>query len=176
VCCDRSTASCAPFGNAHARFEGRAGAFYGSYLLAAAMLIGTFLLFLGTALLLAAAGHGVAGSMGMVIFMLLFFYGVMIAMVPFVTARVQNSVWCGTRLEAVDFASDVRAGKLIEITLGNLLMIVFSLGLLIPFAVMRLMKCKIESTGSARRRRPGQGSPAMTRLPRSAPPARARWM
>ena len=46
---------------------------------------------------------------------------------------------------AVAFAGDMRAGRLMGITLGNIVMVIFSLGLLIPFAVMRLMKYKIES-------------------------------
>jgi uncharacterized membrane protein YjgN (DUF898 family) len=54
-------------------------------------------------------------------------------------------VWSGTRLQDIAFASDVRAGRLIGITLTNLVMIVLSLGLLIPFALMRLMKYKLES-------------------------------
>jgi uncharacterized membrane protein YjgN (DUF898 family) len=79
------------------------------------------------------------------IFFLLVFYGVMIAAAPLVTAWIQNAVWSGTRLEAIGFSSDLRAGRLIGITVTNLLMIVFSLGLLIPFAVMRSMKCRIEA-------------------------------
>ena len=74
-----------------------------------------------------------------------FVYGTLLTAAPFVSAWIQNAVWSGTRLEGVRFESQVRAGRLIGITLTNLLMIVASIGLLIPFAVMRVMKYKIES-------------------------------
>jgi uncharacterized membrane protein YjgN (DUF898 family) len=93
----------------------------------------------------AAAGAQRGGiTVGLVVSMLLF-YSAMIAVVPFVTARLQNKVWIGTRVASVGFSSEVRAGRLIAITLTNLVMIVLSLGLLVPFAVIRLMKYKIES-------------------------------
>jgi len=89
-----------------------------------------------------AHGGGIAAAVGLFVVM---FYAAILAVVPFVVARTQNTVWAGTRVEGVAFSSDVRAGRLIGITLTNLLMIVLSLGLLVPFAVMRLMKYKIES-------------------------------
>jgi len=96
----------------------------------------------------ASAGHASdARRLGVVVGILfvILFYSVMLAVAPIVTARIQNAVWDGTRLERLGFASDVRAGRLIGITLTNLVMILVSVGLLIPFAVMRLMKYKVES-------------------------------
>jgi uncharacterized membrane protein YjgN (DUF898 family) len=139
----------AAYGTALARFEGHAGSFYGAYLLAAAMLLGVIVvggLLLG-AIGFAGAVRGGGRSAGFVLGLsfVALFYGTLIAVVPFVTARIQNAVWSATRLEGVAFGSDVRAGRLIGITLGNLVMILLSLGLLIPFAVIRLMKYKIEA-------------------------------
>lgn len=139
----------ARYGTARSSFNARARSFYGAYLLGLLMLIGTLIpvsilagvISVGTA----AAGAQRGGiTVGLVVSMLLF-YSAMIAVVPFVTARLQNKVWIGTRVASVGFSSEVRAGRLIAITLTNLVMIVLSLGLLVPFAVIRLMKYKIES-------------------------------
>jgi len=139
----------ASYGTARASFGARAWDFYSSYLLVA-------LIMLGAALLAAALGgvFGVAAvrhdpsprGMGGAVFVGLFtFYGAMIAVAPFLMARIQNTVWSATRLGEVAFSSSVGAWRLIGITLTNLLMIVFSLGLLIPFAVIRSMKYRIEA-------------------------------
>jgi uncharacterized membrane protein YjgN (DUF898 family) len=139
----------AAYGTALARFEGHAGSFYGAYLLAAAMLLGVILIgiLLMSAIGIVGGGRGGVRALGLVVGLsfVVLLYGTMIALVPFVSARTQNVVWSGTRLEGVAFASDVRASRLIGITLGNLVMILLSLGLLIPFAVIRLMKYKIEA-------------------------------
>ena len=140
----------ARYGTAQASFLAHAGSFYSAYLLAAAMLVGTLAAAgvltgaIGFGLRSGAGAHGggIAAAVGLFVVM---FYAAILAVVPFVVARTQNTVWAGTRVEGVAFSSDVRAGRLIGITLTNLLMIVLSLGLLVPFAVMRLMKYKIES-------------------------------
>jgi uncharacterized membrane protein YjgN (DUF898 family) len=80
--------------------------------------------------------------LGALIFLM---YCTFFAVASMFTARLQNIVWRGTRLQTMGFYSDVRAAKLIGINLTNLLMIVFSLGLLIPFAVIRSMKSRVES-------------------------------
>jgi uncharacterized membrane protein YjgN (DUF898 family) len=137
------------YGTAASSFSARASSFYGAYLLGVLMLFGTLIpviiligvINVGTT----AAGAQRGGTtVGLVLSMVLF-YSAVIAVVPFVTARLQNKVWIGTRVENIGFSSQVRGGRLIAITLTNLLMIVLSLGLLIPFAVMRLLKYKIES-------------------------------
>jgi uncharacterized membrane protein YjgN (DUF898 family) len=138
------------YGTSRASFQAHAASFYGAYLLGAVMLLGTLI---PVSVLIGVIGSGLRGagqarSGGIAVGALLFivvFYAALLAVVPFVAARIQNTVWAGTRLEGVGFSSEVRAGRLIGITLTNLLMIVASLGLLIPFAVMRLMKYKIES-------------------------------
>jgi uncharacterized membrane protein YjgN (DUF898 family) len=95
---------------------------------------------------LGAATHGRFGGAGTMGFVAVIgFYGALLAAGPFVSARIQNTVWSNTRLEGVGFSSDVGSGRLVGITLTNLAMIVVSLGLLIPFALMRLMKYKVEA-------------------------------
>jgi uncharacterized membrane protein YjgN (DUF898 family) len=138
----------ASYGAARARFEAPASDFYIPYVLASVMMIFVVLVggVLSFGLGVAAPGHGQSRGVGVAaVATVIIFYGAMLAAAPLVTAWIQNAVWSNTRLEAVGFASDVRAGRLIGITLGNLAMVLVSLGLLIPFAVMRLMKYKIES-------------------------------
>jgi uncharacterized membrane protein YjgN (DUF898 family) len=140
------------YGVTRARFEATAGSFYGPYLAAAGILL--VLLVVGGIVI----GVFVAGSAmhaktppdprkityTVAIFAALFYLAAF-SIGPVVTAWIQNAVWSNTRVEDLRLNSDVRAGRLIGITLGNLFMVVLSLGLLIPFAVVRLMKYKIES-------------------------------
>ena len=135
------------FGTARARFEAGAFDFYAPYLLAGLMLVTA--MSVGGVLIWAfrgAPGPAPARGLGLpAVLWVVFVYGTLLMAAPFVSAWIQNAVWSGTRLEGVRFESQVRAGRLIGITLTNLLMIVASIGLLIPFAVMRVMKYKIES-------------------------------
>jgi len=135
------------YGTSRARFEAYAGDFYGPYavggIFCAASIVGLALV----------VGLGTAGETGAVsgrwagvaLLWPLLFYVVVLAIVQFVKAWLQNTVWSSTRLEGVRLSSDVHAGRLIGITLSNLAMIVLSLGLMIPFAVMRQTKYRIES-------------------------------
>ncbi|HEX4597371.1 MAG TPA: YjgN family protein [Burkholderiaceae bacterium] len=137
------------YGTARGRFAARPGEFYRAY--GAAWGIALFCGILAG--IVAPRIFGVAGSstggsfargFGFVL-VAIPFYLVAIWVGSIVTARIQNAAWSGTRIEGVAFAGDMRAGRLMGITLGNVVMIVLSLGLLIPFAVMRSMKYKIES-------------------------------
>jgi uncharacterized membrane protein YjgN (DUF898 family) len=140
------------YGTARGEFLASAGDFYTTY--AAAFFGMLFFGMIPVGILMALLGVGLrtvgghsAGPMALA-FALVFglvFYSIALAAGSVVTAWIQNAVWSGTRIGGVAFAGDMRAGHLLSITLGNIVMVVFSLGLLIPFAVMRLMKFKIES-------------------------------
>jgi uncharacterized membrane protein YjgN (DUF898 family) len=139
----------AQFGTARGHFEARAGDFYGTYVAAAAMLL---FFSIPTGFLMAAIGAGLARAgaraglgFGFSLASGVVFYASLVAVESVVAAWIQNTVWSKTRLGGVGFACDVRAGRLIGITLSNLVMIVVSLGFLIPFALVRTMKYKIES-------------------------------
>jgi uncharacterized membrane protein YjgN (DUF898 family) len=136
------------YGTAATDFLAGAGSFYGPYLVAAILMVGVVAVWavIGAAFGSAAAGHARShGWTGVAMAWALLSYVPLLSIAPFISARIQNTVWYGTRVGDVGFSSEVRAGRLIAITLSNLLMIVVTLGLLIPFAVMRLMKYKIES-------------------------------
>jgi uncharacterized membrane protein YjgN (DUF898 family) len=79
------------------------------------------------------------------------FYGVVSAYAfylfvrPFLESRLQNLVWKHTELAGHRFVSTASARKLLLLHATNLMFTTLSLGLFKPFAVMRLMKYRIES-------------------------------
>jgi uncharacterized membrane protein YjgN (DUF898 family) len=140
------------YGSARGQFQARAGNFYSAYAAAFFGMIFFGMIPLGVLMGVLGAGLGALGGRSpgpmtvafAVVFGLLF-YSVTLAAGSVVTAWIQNAVWSGTRIGGIAFEGDMRVGRLLGITLGNIVMVVFSLGLLIPFAVMRLLKYKIES-------------------------------
>jgi len=140
------------YGRARGRFGASPGDFYGPYVAAVAILIVSaipaIVLMVGITMIAAGVGGGAQGGkvgFGIAIAMGILFYAGTILVGVRVSAKLQNVIWSRTRLDDIGFASDVRAGRLIGITLGNLAMVVFSLGLMIPHAVIRAMKYRIES-------------------------------
>lgn len=76
---------------------------------------------------------------------LLILYLFVVAVGPYVNARVQNLVWNHTELDAHRFESTVSAKRLFQITLGNLVLTLLTLGLYKPFGVVRIVKYRVES-------------------------------
>jgi uncharacterized membrane protein YjgN (DUF898 family) len=64
---------------------------------------------------------------------------------PFIESRIQNLVWNQTELGGNRFISHASARSLFWIHASNLLFITLSLGLYKPFAVIRLLKYRVES-------------------------------
>ena len=58
-------------------------------------------------------------------------------------ARTANLVWNNTRAPGVRFKSTLSAIKLIKLYLGNVLAVLFSVGLLIPWAVIRTRRYRL---------------------------------
>jgi uncharacterized membrane protein YjgN (DUF898 family) len=65
---------------------------------------------------------------------------------PYLESRIQNLVWNHTELGQHKFESTVSARKLLWIHASNLMLIMLSLGLYKPFAAIRLIKYRVEST------------------------------
>lgn len=127
------------FGTAGFAFTAGAGGFYRVYLTALALVA-------GGALLAVVALHFLVGMSPRLLafaplLMLLAFFAVR----PYLTARLQNLVWNGTRLGEHRFESRVGARRLYLITLTNLVAIVCTLGLFIPFAAIRSARYRLES-------------------------------
>ena len=64
---------------------------------------------------------------------------------PYLESRIQNLVWNQTEMGMHKFESTTQARKLLWIHASNLLLITLTLGLYKPFAVVRLIKYRVES-------------------------------
>lgn len=79
------------------------------------------------------------------ILMVFAFFSIYQAIVgPYVQARLQNVVWNNTQLGPHQFISSVSARQMMFITFTNLLLIIITLGLYKPFAVIRLLRYRFE--------------------------------
>jgi uncharacterized membrane protein YjgN (DUF898 family) len=131
-------------GNTRSAFAGKVSRFYLYYAIALAALTVVAVLVFGTMGLLL-RGRGEGGSFVAIGAGVLLFYVVLLALGPYVAARVQNHVWNSTRLGPVGFESAMRARKLIWIVLSNLVLIVLTLGLFTPFAAVRTTRYRVQS-------------------------------
>lgn len=130
-------------------FKGRIGAYYGLFfvaglLSAAAALVVGGVLFLGAL----ALGGLRAGAGGAVLVMVLAVVGyVVVGSVAggYVSARVQNVSWSGTRAPDVSFQSTVPAADLMLLMLKNWLLIVVTLGLYYPFALVASSRLRLQA-------------------------------
>jgi uncharacterized membrane protein YjgN (DUF898 family) len=89
------------------------------------------------------SGSDAAGSAATMIATVVLGFGYVLGTVgiwSFVGARVQNLAWNHTRLGPHRFRCELRARRLMAITITNVLAIVFTLGLFKPFADVRLTK------------------------------------
>jgi uncharacterized membrane protein YjgN (DUF898 family) len=136
----------ASYGHTPFSFDATVGSFYRVYLAALGLLL---------ALILVAAvvvGGSFAGALrggtespgatigvvlGMLAAFVLYMSGSM-AIWAFITARVQNLAWNGTRVGPHRFESAIKARQLAFITVTNLLGLIVTLGLFKPFAEVRL--------------------------------------
>ena len=64
----------------------------------------------------------------------------------YVHARITNVVWNNLKLDAVSFVSTLRARELFLLYLGNILVILFTLGLATPWASIRNARYRISKT------------------------------
>ena len=131
------------FGNTQSAFAGKVSRFYIYYAIALAALVGVAVLVFGSISRLGPKrGYGSVFLFGAG---LVLFYVVLLAIGPYISARVQNHVWKTTRIGAVGFESAVKARKLVWIVMSNLVLIVFTLGLFTPFAAVRSMRYRLQA-------------------------------
>jgi uncharacterized membrane protein YjgN (DUF898 family) len=141
------------YGQTDFTFSGTVGQFYKVYLIAGLMGMAALVLFfvlVGGAIMQMFAGGGetprgpITSVIGIVI--LIFFFAVYQAIVgPYIQARLQNIVWNNTKLGPHGFVSNVSARKLFAITFTNFILIVLTLGLFKPFAVIRLLRYRLST-------------------------------
>jgi uncharacterized membrane protein YjgN (DUF898 family) len=140
------------FGASHFSFHAGAGKFYKTYLIAFAIFIaGTIaitLAFGGTIVGLIAMGGGKRTDPSTIVAMvaLVFaLYAWMFLLFPIFLTMIQNLIWNNTWLDQHRFTSDMKWGRMTFIALTNIIGIVLTLGLFIPFAQVRSLKYRIES-------------------------------
>jgi uncharacterized membrane protein YjgN (DUF898 family) len=83
--------------------------------------------------------------MGLAALVLLSYLLWFVAVVPFFTARLQNLVWNSTRSETVVFDSTLRFRDLCGLTLKNWTLVLLTLGLYRPFAVVNTARLRLEA-------------------------------
>jgi len=142
----------AAFGTTHFHLHARAGQFYALYGLAmglALILLGA----LGLALWRLGAGmievsetgmSGPGGIMGLIVGGVMLAWLIMIFVVAWVQARLQNLIWNATTLGNHRFTSEVRPLELFGLMLMVRVLGLLTLGLYQPFGVIRLMKYRLE--------------------------------
>ncbi|WP_420474087.1 YjgN family protein [Noviherbaspirillum sp. ST9] len=140
------------YGGTSFSFHASAGSFYKAYLIA-------FLVALGGLVAIAAAFGGTfaaiikagspkdagAAAVGTILIFLLVVYAWLFSLLPLFLTLIQNLIWNHTHLGNHRFMSRMRVGKMAFIALSNMIGIVATLGLFIPFAQIRTMRYRIES-------------------------------
>ncbi|HYC42549.1 MAG TPA: YjgN family protein [Noviherbaspirillum sp.] len=140
------------YGGTPFSFHASVGSFYKAYLVAFLVALGG-LVAIGVAFggtfvaIIKAGGPKDAGpaAVGTIAIFLLVVYAWLFSLLPLFLTLIQNLIWNHTRLGDHHFASRMRAGKMAFIALTNMIGIVFTLGLFIPFAQIRSMRYRIKS-------------------------------
>ncbi|MBB3120554.1 YjgN family protein [Pseudoduganella violacea] len=138
----------ARFGSTKFSFDASVGSFYRQYLIFFAItFVGTIVcsvagFFLGTAFAHALPFGGPAAA---TILMIGLTYLWLFSIWPLFQSRLQNLIWDHTQLGQHGFRSELAWGRLTSIYLTNLLGVICTLGLFIPFAKVRVLKYRLES-------------------------------
>jgi uncharacterized membrane protein YjgN (DUF898 family) len=122
------------FGDTFFNFEASVGSFYGIYLKLLGMVLG--LAFLA----------GLLSALGLP-FMLILFPVALLFVAGYYAVRLPNLIWNSTGLGEHTFFSRLEVSPYVWISFTNLLGIVFTLGLFVPFATVRMMRYKLENMG-----------------------------
>jgi len=135
------------FGLTPFRFTATAGGFYALYGI-------VFLIGLAIALIAAAvgfaAGYGVWRGdgglpyLGMVVALILF-YGLYLVSVSAFVVLLQNKIWNNTALGDIRFRSQAHIFPMTRIYFVNIILLIVTLGLFTPFAVIRSLRYRLEA-------------------------------
>lgn len=140
------------FGVTHFSFHGTVGRFYITYLIGfLIMLTGVIAICIGFSGVLAAIfmngglQHATPSLAGSFLFFMLALYAWMFSIIPIFLTLIQNLIWNNTKLGEHQFTSDMKWSKMTFIAITNIIGVVLTLGLFIPFAHVRSLKYRIES-------------------------------
>jgi uncharacterized membrane protein YjgN (DUF898 family) len=132
----------AAYGTTRASFTGQPGPFYGVYLAAFGVMFGVSIV-LGIAMaltLIPALSRGNANPTA-ALTLIIPIYALVLLMFSlgqqYIYARLANYTWSNTTAPGLKFISTLSASELIKLRFTNLLAIIFSLGLLSPWAKVR---------------------------------------
>lgn len=134
-------------GSSAARFTATAGSFYAVYGIVFLITLGIFAIAGAVGF---AVGYGIWQAdgeipyVGMVLGLIIFYVLYFIPWSAFVVL-LQNRIWNNTVVGAVSFKSRARIWPMTRIYLVNTILIVVTLGLFIPFAVIRSLKYRLEA-------------------------------
>ncbi|WP_295997577.1 YjgN family protein [Rugamonas sp.] len=137
------------YGGSYFAFDGRVGGFYKAYGIFAALYFGGMIVF-GTALVFVLkavpGGPGNFAHAPAVIALFAIIYLWAFIVLPLFLTLIQNLIWNHTSLGGHRFASTLTWGRTSFIMLTNLLGVAVTLGLFMPFAHVRWLKYRLEST------------------------------
>ncbi|WP_083664404.1 YjgN family protein [Herminiimonas arsenitoxidans] len=142
------------FGTSHFSFTGPVGKFYKAYLLVFAIWLAgiiVVLLTIGSSLFALITADGMDRDdaanvgMGIAVILILALYVWTLVLSPIFSALIQNLIWNNTQLSQHRFQSDMKWGRMAFIVITNIIGIICTLGLFLPFAQIRAMKYRVES-------------------------------
>lgn len=135
------------YGTSHFGFHGSVGGFYKSYALFFAALLGGSLLLVFVLLssVIATIRTNPAASVSAIILLVVISYTWLFTILPLFLTMIQNLIWNNTSLQRHRFTSSLTWGRSTFIMLTNLLGVVFTLGLFMPFAQVRWLKYRLEA-------------------------------
>lgn len=134
------------FGRKPFEFSSDAGAYFIPWVIAAALGIGLFVVFffaMSVSAIAAGQQAGAGMSAGIIAAVVVFYLGVF-AISVFLRVRYANMIWNNTRVGEHRFESDLRARAMMWLYFSNLVAILFTVGLAVPWAMVRLARYRAE--------------------------------
>jgi uncharacterized membrane protein YjgN (DUF898 family) len=138
------------FGGERFEYAGDVGKYYVPYAIAAACVIGGVIAFVvGIGVIGTLAGNSADGKPGAgfgagFIAIIVTMYAAIFAVMVFVRTRYANLMWNSSRLDEHRFESTLRARDMMWIYFSNAVAIVCTLGLAVPWAMVRLARYRAE--------------------------------
>ena len=136
-------------GSAAARFTATAGNFYAVYGILVTITFGIAAVF-GVIAGVAGGALGIAGKgasafgVGFMVLIIGFYFAYLVLFAAFVVL-IQNRIWNHTTVGEVSFRSSARVWPMALIYLVNIILLILTLGLFTPFAVIRSLRYRLES-------------------------------
>jgi uncharacterized membrane protein YjgN (DUF898 family) len=141
------------FGGKRFTFQGELGKYYKPFLIAMGIGIIGGMLFFGILIAAMVASGGIGDgadpeklkSFNLILMPFIFvFYGLMFALSFYVQTKYLNLLWNGLRLGAHSFVSTLRAREMIWLYFSNGIVILLTLGLGIPWAMIRMARYRAQ--------------------------------